>query len=208
MSKNSALKKNEIKNGPLSGSHIAILATDGFEQSELLRPKNALEKAGAQVSIVSPKEGKIKGWDHTHWGKSIEVDLTVSEALSERFDALMLPGGVMNPDKLRNNYHAVAFVKSFVSSHRPIAAICHGGQTLIETGMVRGKTMTSWPSLKTDFINAGANWIDKEVVVDVNLVTSRMPSDIPAFNREMIRLFSEGTHQRILPRTESFEATL
>lgn len=208
IAKNSSKKHQEVVNGPLSGLHVAILATDGFEQSELFEPKSALEKAGAKVSIVSPKEGKIKGWNHTHWGKSIEVDLTVSEAFSERFDALMLPGGVMNPDKLRNNYNAVAFVKSFVSSHRPIAAICHGGQTLIETGMVKDKTMTSWPSLKTDFINAGAKWIDKEVVVDINLVTSRMPSDIPAFNREMIKMFSEGSHPRILPRTESFEATL
>ncbi|MGE3611049.1 MAG: type 1 glutamine amidotransferase domain-containing protein [Bacteriovoracaceae bacterium] len=195
-------------NGLLSGSHVAILATDGFEQSELFEPLEALQEAGAKVSIVSIKSGKIKGWNHTHWGKTIPVDLTVNQANREKFDFLMLPGGVMNPDQLRNNYNAVAFVKNFVNEYRPIAAICHGAQTLIETGLLKGKRMTSWPSLKTDFINAGARWVDEEVVKDTLLVTSRMPKDIPAFNREMIQLFSEYKNQHPISDSESYVVTL
>lgn len=184
---------NKVK---IDGLKVAILATDGFEQSELFEPKEALEKAGAEVSIVSVKAGEIKGWKHTDWGKSIAVDELVSEANPADFDALMLPGGVINPDKLRIEPEAVKFAKAFVESGKPIAAICHGPQLLIETGVVRGRKMTSWPSLKTDLTNAGAQWVDEEVITDNGLVTSRKPDDIPAFNRKMIEEFAEGVHRR------------
>lgn len=178
----------------LDGKKIAILSTDGFEQDELFKPRQALLDAGAEVVIVSLKAGAIKGWLHTDWGQSIAVDRTLDEADFGVFDALMLPGGVINPDKLRNDKQAVEFVQGFVDAGKPIAAICHGPQTLIETGMVRGRKMTSWPSLKTDLLNAGALWVDQEVVSDQGLVTSRMPSDIPAFNKKMIEEFAEGVH--------------
>jgi protease I len=178
----------------LKGKKVAILSTDGFEQSELLEPMKALKEAGASVQVISISSGEIKGWNHTDWGKTIKVDLTLDKADAEKFDALMLPGGVINPDKLRINEKAVQFVKAFAEAGKPIAAICHGPQTLIETGMVIGRTMTSWPSLKTDLINAGAHWVDEEVVVDKGLVTSRKPDDIPAFNRKMIEEFAEGIH--------------
>lgn len=178
----------------LQNRKVAILATDGFEQSELQEPLRALREAGAEVKIVSLKEGEIKGWKHTEWGASVPVDLTVKEANAENFDALMLPGGVMNPDRLRMDESAVGFVKGFVKAGKPIAAICHGPWTLIETGIVNGRTMTSWPSIKTDLINAGANWVDEEVVTDGGLVTSRKPDDLPAFNRKMIEEFAEGRH--------------
>jgi protease I len=185
----------------LKGRRVAILATDGFEQSELLEPKKALEAAGAQVDVVSPKEGSIKGWDHKDWGKSVDVDLMLAEAKAEDYAALMLPGGVINPDNLRINEQAVQFVQHFVVAKKPIAAICHGPQLLIETGMVKGRQMTSWPSLKTDLINAGAHWTDEEVVTDRGLVTSRQPADIPAFNKKMIEEFAEGIHDRA-PRAD------
>lgn len=178
----------------INGLRVAILATDGFEQSELLEPRKALEKAGADIKIVSLKSGKIKGWNKSDWGDSIEVDLTVEKASADDFDALMLPGGVMNPDKLRNESKAVEFVQKFVDTGKPIAAICHGPQILIETGALKGRNMTSWPSLRTDMMNAGAEWIDAEVVTDHGLVTSRKPDDIPAFNRKMIEEFAEGPH--------------
>ena len=178
----------------LTGKKVAIVSTDGFEQSELFEPKKALEDAGADVHVISMKEGKIKGWDKADWGKSIEVDATFDDASPEEFDALMLPGGVINPDKLRMDPKAVRFVQAFVDAGKPIAAICHGPQTLIETGIVQGRTMTSWPSLKTDLINAGAEWVDQEVVTDQGLVTSRKPDDIPAFNKKMIEEFAEGLH--------------
>lgn len=180
----------------LNGIKVAILATDGFEQSELFEPKKALEEAGAEVTIVSLEAGEIKGWNHTDWGYSIEVDKTVKETSAEDFDALQLPGGVMNPDKLRMNEDAVNFVYSFFDAGKPVAAICHASWTLIEAGVVQGKTMTSWSSLKTDLENAGAKWVDQEVVVDNGLVTSRNPDDIPAFNRKMIEEFAEGVHKR------------
>ncbi|MEA9357679.1 type 1 glutamine amidotransferase domain-containing protein [Bacteriovorax sp. PP10] len=174
----------------LDNKRIAILATDGFEESELFEPKKALEDAGAKVNIISLKSGDIKAWKKTDWGKSIHVDAVVGDANQMQFDALMIPGGVMNPDKLRNDKKAVDFVKSFVSAGKPIASICHGPQVLIETGMTKGKTMTSWSSLKTDLTNSGANWVDREVVVDDNLITSRSPDDIPAFNKKMIEGFA------------------
>jgi len=178
----------------INGLRVAILATDGFEQSELLEPRKALEDAGADIKIVSLKSGKIKAWKKGNWGESVDVDLTVDKASAKDFDALMLPGGVMNPDKLRNESKAVEFVQNFVDTGKPIAAICHGPQILIETGALRGRNMTSWPSLRTDMINAGAEWIDAEVVTDHGLVTSRKPDDIPAFNRKMIEEFAEGPH--------------
>ncbi len=180
----------------LQNRKVAILATDGFEQSELEKPMEALKNAGAEVKVVSPKSGSIKGWKHTDWGNKVDVDLVVSEAKAEDFDALLLPGGVMNPDQLRMDEKAVAFVKGFVSAGKPIAAICHGPWTLIETGIVRGRRMTSWPSIKTDLINAGAEWSDEEVIVDNGLVTSRKPDDIPAFNKKMIEEFAEGRHSK------------
>jgi protease I len=178
--------------GTLQGKKVAILVTDGFEQSELLEPRKALDEAGAKTQVVSPAGKKAKGWNHKDWGDEVPVDVALDSAKADEFDALLLPGGVMNPDQLRMNPKAVEFVKHFTDSGKPVAAICHGPWTLIEAGAVRGRTMTSWPSLKTDLKNAGANWVDKEVVADQGLVTSRKPDDIPAFNREMIRLFGQG----------------
>lgn len=192
----------------LEGFHIAMLATNGFEQSELFEPKRALEAAGAVVHIISLKPGKIRAWNKTNWGKSIAVDMTVREAWSMEFDSLVLPGGVLNPDKLRADPEAVAFVMSFVNKHRSIAAICHGIQTLIETGALKGRTVTSWPSLKTDVENAGARWIDQKVVEDHHFITSRRPSDIPAFNEAMIKAFQENRLHTVLPSTEGFATTL
>ncbi len=183
-------------NKKLDGKKVAILAADGFEQSELFEPKKALEEAGAKVSVVSLESGEIKGWDKTDWGKTIAVDLTVDEADAADFDALQLPGGVMNPDKLRMNENAVSFVKAFFEAGKPVAAICHAPWTLVEADVVKGKTMTSWASLKTDLENAGAKWVDEEVVVDNGLVTSRKPDDLPAFNQKMIEEIAEGDHSR------------
>lgn len=180
----------------LEGLKVAILATDGFEQSELFEPRKALQEAGAEVKIVSLKTGEIKGWNEKNWGDSIAVDLTVDEANANDFDALQLPGGVMNPDKLRMNEKAVQFVKSFFDAGKPVAAICHAPWTLVEAGVVKGKTLTSWASLQTDLENAGAKWVDQEVVTDNGLVTSRNPQDIPAFNKKMIEEFAEGVHRR------------
>ena len=176
----------------LSERLIAILATDGFEESELFEPKKALEAAGATVEIVSLKTGEIKGWKDGNWGKGIKVTTTVDVARGVQFDSLLIPGGVMNPDKLRNNKRAIEFVKEFIEDHKSIAAICHGPQVLIETGFTKGKQLTSWASLKTDLINSGADWVDAEVVVDDNLITSRSPADIPAFNKKMIEEFSHS----------------
>ncbi|HET7892497.1 MAG TPA: type 1 glutamine amidotransferase domain-containing protein [Candidatus Sulfotelmatobacter sp.] len=180
----------------LQGKKVAILVTDGFEQVELLDPRKALDEAGATTAVVSAAGKKVKGWNHTEWGNEVPVDVALDSAKAEEFDALLLPGGVMNPDSLRMDPKAVAFVKQFTDAGKPVAAICHGPWTLVEAGAVRGRTMTSWPSLKTDLKNAGANWVDKEVVSDQGLVTSRKPDDIPAFNREMIRLFGEGGAQK------------
>ena len=179
----------------LRGKRVAALVENGFEQVELIQPKQALEQAGAQVQIVSPQPSKVKGWDHTKWGDEVAVDKRLDAATAGEFDALLLPGGVMNPDKLRMNEKAVAFVKAFVDSGKPIAAICHAPWTLIETGAVRGRTLTSYPSLATDLRNAGATWVDQECVVDNGLVTSRKPDDIPAFNKKMIEEFAEGPHE-------------
>jgi protease I len=186
----------------LNGKKIAILVTDGFEQAELLQPRKALDEAGAVTTVVSPAEGKVKGWNHKDWGQEVAVDLALNSAKAGDFDALLLPGGVMNPDHLRMQPEAVNFVKQFVKAGKPIAAICHGPWTLIEAGGAQGHVMTSWPSLKTDLTNAGATWVDKEVVSDKKLVTSRKPDDIPAFNREMIRLFADaGAHASPVRKT-------
>jgi protease I len=178
----------------LDGMRVAILATDGFEQSELLEPRKALDEAGADTELVSPKEGRIKGWNHKDWGQEVEVDQSLSGADPEDYDALLLPGGVMNPDSLRMQPEAVSFVKSFFDAGKPVAAICHGPWTVIEAGAVKGYRLTSWPSLKTDINNGGGEWVDEEVVVDDNLVTSRKPDDLPAFNREVLKLFAQARH--------------
>lgn len=180
----------------LNGKRVAILATNGFEQAELEKPRQALHEAGAQTVIVSPEKGKIRGWDMKEWGREVEVDASLDAADVNDFDALQLPGGVMNPDHLRMNPKAVEFVKQFFESGKPVAAICHAPWMLVEADVVAGVTPTSWPSLRTDLQNAAANWVDQEVVRDGNLVTSRKPDDIPAFNREMIALFAEGSSQQ------------
>ncbi|MGI8893469.1 MAG: type 1 glutamine amidotransferase domain-containing protein [Bacteroidia bacterium] len=173
----------------LRGKRIAILVANGFEQVELTKPKKALDEEGAKTEIVSIEKGKVKGWDHTKWGDEFDVDVHINDANADDYDALLLPGGVMNPDHLRDDENAVEFVKHFTNSQKPIAAICHGPWLLIETGFLKGKEMTSYSSIKTDLKNAGAKWVDREVVVDENLVTSRNPDDIPAFNKKMIELF-------------------
>lgn len=180
--------------GKLAGKKVAILVEEGFEQVELTEPQKALEAEGATTEIISPKKNSVKGWNKTEWGDSFAVDTVLDEARAQEYDALLLPGGVMNPDKLRMNSTAVSFVKSFFTSHKPVAAICHGPWTLIEAGAVDGKKMTSYPSISSDLKNAGAQWVDEEVVVDNGLVTSRNPGDIPAFNKKMIEEFAEGKH--------------
>jgi protease I len=176
----------------LTGKRVAILVADGFEQAELTGPKEALEAAGAETQIVSPNEETVAGWHHYDAGDLFDVDVPLAEAEAANFDALLLPGGVANPDQLRMNPEAVRFVKSFFDAGKPVAAICHGPWTLIEAGAVRGRKMTSWPSIKTDLINAGANWVDEQAVTDDGLVTSRKPDDIPAFNEKMIEEFAAG----------------
>lgn len=184
-----------IVNKPLEGKCYAILATDGFEPSELQSPCEALKSAGASVEIISLEQGHIRGFNHKEWGPQIKVDAALADADAANYDGLVLPGGVMNPDTLRAKPEAVEFVKSFVKAGKPIAAICHGPWTLVEAGAVRGRTLTSWPSLRTDIVNAGGDWIDQEVVTDHGLVTSRKPDDLPAFNAKMIEEFTEGPHR-------------
>lgn len=176
----------------LKGKKIAIVATDGFEQVELTEPKKALEDAGATTHVIAPKSGKIKGWKSTDWGSSVRVDKTLDEARPGDYDMLLLPGGVMNPDKLRMDSKAMSFIKEFCQSGKPVAAICHGPWTLVEAGAVKGRTLTSWPSLKTDIKNAGGNWVDEQVARDGNWITSRKPDDIPAFNKALIELLGRG----------------
>jgi len=179
----------------LEGKKVAALVARGFEQVELLQPREALEKAGAMVDVVSPEtNGKVRGWNHTDWGEDVDVDVTLDEAVSTNYDALLLPGGVMNPDILRTIPQAVQFTREFFDAGKPIAAICHGPWTLVEADVVRGLRVTSWPSLETDLENAGAEWTDNEVVVDRGIVTSRRPDDIPAFNDKMIEEIAEGQH--------------
>ena len=178
-----------MANEELRGLKVAILITDGFEQVEMTEPRKALDEAGAKTSIVSPHGGKVKGWKFTEWGDEFPVDLTLDSTTPDDFDALLLPGGVLNPDKLRTVPEAVSFTRTFFEDEKPVAAICHGSWTIIEAGAAQGRRMTSWPSLQTDLQNAGAAWMDEAAVWDGNLVTSRKPDDIPAFNRAMIALF-------------------
>jgi protease I len=179
----------------LAGKKVAILVEDGFEQIELTDPRLALEAAGAQTLIVSPRPNHVRGWDTTDWGQEFPVDVPLVKADADDFDALLLPGGVMNPDKLRTNPLALQFVRAFFTAKKPVAAICHGPWTLIDAGVVRDRTLTSYPSIRADLVNADAHWIDEEVVVDNGLVTSRKPDDIPAFSERMIEEIAEGIHE-------------
>jgi protease I len=181
-------------NKKLNGKKVAILVADGFEQVEMTKPREALENAGAETKIISPKAGQIQGMLHADKGEKFDVDLTLQNARPEEFDALMIPGGLMNPDQLRSTPEALEFVRHFFSEGKPVAAICHAPWVLIDAGVVRGRTLTSWPAIKTDVRNAGGNWMNEEVVVDNGLVTSRKPDDIPAFNEKMIEEFCEGKH--------------
>ena len=178
------------KNNILQDRKIAILATDGFDESQLFSPKKALEDAGAEVVIVSLKEGKIKAWTEDHWGRSINVDTTVNNSSSEEFDALVIPGGEMNPENLCHNKKAIDFVKDFINKGKTVASICHGTQLLIETGLIKGRTLTTWPSLKKKLTNSGAKWKDDEVVVYKGIISTRCPYDNPIFNKKMIEGFS------------------
>ena len=180
----------------LEGKKVAILVANGFEQVEMTQPRKALDEAGAETKIVSIKSGQIQGMHHADKGDKFDVDLTLDDARPEDFDALMIPGGLMNPDELRARSEALDFVRHFFEEAKPAAVICHGPWVLIDAGVVRGRTLTSWPNIKTDVRNAGGKWVDEEVVVDNGLVTSRKPDDIPAFNRKMIEEFCEGKHKR------------
>ena len=191
----------------LQGKKVAILAADMFEQVELAKPKQALEDEGAETQVVSLKPGEIQGFNHYDKADKIKVDKTVEEVSADEYDALMLPGGVGNPDTLRMDENAVQFVRSFFEQGKPVAAICHAPWTLVEAGVVNGRKVTSWPSLQTDIRNAGGNWVDEEVVVDSGLVTSRKPDDIPAFNNKMIEEFCEGKHEEQREKVLHAEAT-
>ena len=182
--------------GKLDGKKVAILVTDGFEQVEMTKPREALEEAGAETKIVSPKSGQIQGMNHADKGDKFDVDIPLDEARPEEFDALMIPGGLMNPDELRATPDALEFTKHFFREGKPVAAICHAPWVLIDAGVVRGRKLTSWEHIQTDVKNAGGNWINEEVVVDNGLVTSRKPDDIPVFNKKMIEEFCEGKHAR------------
>jgi len=179
----------------LSGKKVAILVSHGFEEIELSEPKRVLEEAGAQTQIVSPETGTVFAWRDKNWGSKYPVDVPIAQASAQEYDALLLPGGVMNPDKLRLSEEAVEFIRAFFDAGKPVAAICHGPWPLIDAGVVEGRTMTSYPSLRMDLLNAGANWVDQEVVVDQGLVTSRNPDDLPVFNRKMVEEFAEGIHE-------------
>lgn len=179
----------------LQGKKVAILVAEGFEQSEMTGPRQALEEAGARTAIVSPAQGEVQGWNHFDKADRFPVDVPVDAANADDYDALLLPGGVANPDQLRANSKAVQFVKRFMESGKPVGVICHGPWTLIEADAVKGRTITSWPSLKTDLVNAGASWVDQEVVVDRSLVSSRKPADIPAFSRKLVEVIGEAKHR-------------
>jgi protease I len=186
------LTKRNMAN--LKDRKVAILTENGFEQVELLSPKQTLEEAGVEVHIVSPQKKEVRAWDETDWGITISVDKNLEEANPGDYDGLILPGGVLNPDKLRRNKKAVDFIRHFLEASKPLAVICHGPQTMIETGLLRGRKMTSYPAIKTDLINAGVDWVDQEVVVDNGLVSSRSPKDLDAFNKKMLEELAEGVH--------------
>jgi protease I len=188
----------------LDSRRVAILATDGVERIELTEPRKALDEAGARTVLIAPQGREIKAWEHDHWGEPLKVDKTIDQVSPDEFDALLLPGGVMNPDKLRADERVVEFVRTMAREGKPIAAICHGPWTLVEADVVRGRTITSWPSLQTDVRNAGGTWVDEEVHVDDGLVTSRKPDDIPAFNRKMLEEFREGVHAPAAAGARSF----
>jgi protease I len=194
-----------MANERLQGKRVAVLATDGFEQVELERPVQALREAGAQVEIVSPKGGQIQGFNHFDKGHMVQVDRELAQANADDYDAIVLPGGVINPDQLRLQPRAIEFIHAFVEADKPIAAICHGPWTLINAEGVEGRRMTSWPSLEIDLRNAGAQWVDEEVVVDRGLVTSRKPDDLPAFCAKMIEEIAEGSHAGRTGRAASAE---
>jgi protease I len=178
----------------LSNKRVAMVATNGFEQSELLEPKKALEAAGARVDVISLEPGRIRGWKNGNWGEDVAVDAVVRDVRADDYDALVLPGGVMNPDKLRTHDEVLSFVRAFFEQGKPVGAICHAPWTLINAGVVKGRHLTSWPSLRQDLLNAGATWTDEEVVSERGLVTSRKPADIPAFNRKLVEEIAEGVH--------------
>jgi protease I len=180
----------------LTGKRVAIVVADGFEQVEMTSPREALEEAGAETYLVSIEDRRVKGWKHTDWGDAFDVDVPIDEAAPEDYDALVLPGGVMNPDKLRRDQRVLEFVRAFFEEGKPVASICHGPWTLIDAGVVEGRRMTSYPSIRKDLENAGAEWTDQEVVVDDGLVTSRKPEDLPAFNAKMLEEIAEGIHAR------------
>lgn len=183
-----------MADGRLSGRKVAVLATDGFEQVELTKPVEALKAEGAQVEIVAPKAGRIQGFNHHDKGDTVAVDRELAQADAGSYDAIVLPGGVINPDALRLEPNAIDFIRSFARAGKPIAAICHGPWTLINAEAVEGRKVTSWPTLEADLRNAGAEWVDQEVVVDRGLVTSRKPDDLPAFCAKMVEEFAEGRH--------------
>ena len=182
------MKKN------LSGRRVAIVVANGFEQIEMTDPREALDEAGAETDLVSIEDGEVKGWAHTEWGGTFDVEVPIDDADPDDYDALLLPGGVMSPDRLRRDERVLAFVRAFFDAGKPVAAICHGPWTLIDAGVVEGRRVTSYPSIRKDLENAGAEWVDEEVVVDQGLVTSRRPDDLPAFDAKMIEEFAEGRH--------------
>jgi protease I len=192
-----------MANPMLAGKRIAIIATDMVEQVELVEPRKALEKAGAATELISMKPGEIQGFNHYDKADKHKVDKTSEEVDASDYDGLLIPGGVGNPDTMRTDENLVQFTRAFFEQGKPVAAICHGPWMLVEAGIVRDRTVTSWPSLQTDVRNAGGNWVDKEVVVDEGLVTSRKPDDIPAFNAKMIEEFAEGKHARQKAKTAS-----
>ena len=187
----------------LQGKKVAFIATEGVEQVELTEPWKAVEQAGAQPELISIEDGKVQAWQHFDKGDTFDVDRTIEEARPDEYDGLVLPGGVANPDQLRVDENVVAFIRQFAQSGKPIGVICHGPWTLIEAGVVKGRKMTSWPSLQTDLRNAGADWVDEEVVVDQGLVTSRKPDDLPAFNKKIIEEFAEGRHEQQAAKTHA-----
>jgi len=187
----------------LEGKKVAIVATDGFEESELLEPKKALEAAGATVHVIAPKSGPVRAMKHHAWASTIEADRTTAEALPDEYDALVLPGGVFNPDQLRLDRDAIDFIRDIALAGKPVGAICHGPWTLIDAGAVKGRTVTSYPSLRMDLVNAGAKWVDREVVVDKGLVTSRKPEDLPAFCAKLIEEIAEGKHEERVPEARA-----
>lgn len=194
------INDQELRPRDLKNKKIAVLATDGFEQTELTEPHRALREMGAEVHVISPaqtqNEGRIRGWSHTDWGEDVDVDQTLESADAAQYHALLLPGGVMNPDQLRMRDDATRFVREFFKEGKPVAAICHGAQTLIDCGVIEGRSLTSYPSIKNDLKNAGARWEDREVVCDQGLVTSRTPDDLPAFVDKFAEEVVEGAHAK------------